>query len=41
MLAGERLLEVRGRAGVYLARQERIGGGVVQETAVWLAGMLA
>ncbi|HEX7239690.1 MAG TPA: GntR family transcriptional regulator [Longimicrobiaceae bacterium] len=40
-LAGERLLEVRGRAGVYLARQERVGGGVVQETAAWLAGMLA
>lgn len=40
-LEGERLLEVRGRAGVYLARQERIGGGVVEETAVWLAGVLA
>jgi DNA-binding transcriptional regulator YhcF (GntR family) len=40
-LAGEGLLEVRGRAGVYLARQERIGGGVVQETAAWLAGMLS
>lgn len=40
-LAGERLLEVRGRAGVFLARQERIGAGVVEETAAWLAGVLA
>lgn len=40
-LEAERLLEVRGRAGVYLARQERIGGGVVEETAAWLAGVLA
>jgi DNA-binding transcriptional regulator YhcF (GntR family) len=40
-LEAERLLEVRGRAGVYLARQDRIGGGVVEETAAWLAGVLA
>ncbi len=40
-LEAEGLVEVRGRAGAYLAHQERLGGELVEETATWLAGVLA
>lgn len=40
-LEGEGLVEVRGRTGAFLARQERLGGELVEETASWLAGVLA
>ena len=40
-LEGEGLVEVRGRTGAFLARQERLGGELVEETAGWLAGVLA
>lgn len=39
-LEREGLVEVRGRQGVFIARQERIGGRVLQETARWLVGVL-
>lgn len=39
-LEREGLVEVRGRQGVFVARQERIGGRVLQETARWLVGVL-
>lgn len=34
-------MEVRGRTGVYLARQDRIGGGLNEESVSWLASVLA
>jgi DNA-binding transcriptional regulator YhcF (GntR family) len=40
-LAGEGLVEVRGRAGAFVARQERLGGELLSETASWLAGVLS
>ena len=40
-LEAEGLVEVRGRAGAFLAIQERLGGELVEETATWLAGVLA
>lgn len=39
-LEQEGLVEVRGRAGVYVAAQERIGGRVLAETARWTVGVL-
>lgn len=36
-LEAEGLVEVRGRSGVFVAAQERIGGGVLAETARWAA----
>lgn len=41
VLEDEGLVEVRGRRGVFLARQERVGGEMPTETAEWLAGVLA
>jgi len=40
-LEAEGLVEVRGRAGAFVAQQERLGGELVEETATWLAGVLA
>lgn len=37
-LEAEGLVEVRGRSGVFLAEQEQLGGGMLPETARWLAG---
>lgn len=39
-LEREGLVQVRGRQGVFIAPQERIGGRVLQETARWLVGVL-
>lgn len=39
-LEAEGLVEVRGRSGVYVAPQERIGGRVLAETARWMVGVL-
>ncbi|MBW3570948.1 MAG: GntR family transcriptional regulator [Gemmatimonadetes bacterium] len=39
-LAGEGLVEVRGRAGVFVAPHERLGGRVLEETARWMVGVL-
>ncbi len=39
-LAVEGLVEVRGRAGVFVADQERLGGQVMEETARWMIGVL-
>ncbi len=39
-LQGEGLVDVRGRSGVYVADQERLGGELLAETAHWLAGVL-
>jgi DNA-binding transcriptional regulator YhcF (GntR family) len=39
-LEAEGLVEVRGRAGAYVARQERLGGELPGETAAWLAEVL-
>jgi DNA-binding transcriptional regulator YhcF (GntR family) len=39
-LETEGLVEMRGRPGVYVAQQERLGGELVGETAAWLAGVL-
>lgn len=36
-LEAEGLVEIRGRSGVYLREQERIGGEVLSETADWVA----
>jgi hypothetical protein len=38
-LEAEGLVEVRGRSGVFLAEQKRIGGGVLAETARWLVAV--
>ncbi|HEU4558342.1 MAG TPA: GntR family transcriptional regulator [Longimicrobium sp.] len=40
-LEGEGLVEVRGRAGAFVARQERLGGELLGETAAWLAEVLS
>lgn len=40
MLEGEGLVEIRGRAGTFVARQERVGGEMLSETASWLADVL-
>lgn len=39
-LAEEGLVEVRGRSGVFVAQQERIGGQVLAETARWMVDVL-
>lgn len=39
-LEAEGLVVVRGRSGVFLAEQERMDGGVLAETARWMAGVL-
>lgn len=39
-LSREGLVEMRGRAGVFLAAQERLGGDLAGETVDWLAGVL-
>lgn len=39
-LEEEGLVEVRGRSGVFVASQERIGGKVLAETARWMVGVL-
>lgn len=39
-LEREGLVEVRGRQGVFIARQERLGGRVLEETARWVIGIL-
>jgi DNA-binding transcriptional regulator YhcF (GntR family) len=39
-LAEEGLVEVRGRSGVFVAPQERIGGRVLAETARWMVDVL-
>jgi DNA-binding transcriptional ArsR family regulator len=36
LLEAEGLVEVRGRSGVFLAPQKRVGGQVLEETARWL-----
>jgi DNA-binding transcriptional regulator YhcF (GntR family) len=40
VLEEEGLVEVRGRVGVFVSRQERVGGQMPNETAEWLAAML-
>ena len=40
-LEAEGLVEVRGRAGAFVARQERLGGELPGETAAWLADVLS
>lgn len=40
ILEAEGLVEVRGRSGVYVARQDQLGGEVLAETARWLAGVM-
>jgi DNA-binding transcriptional regulator YhcF (GntR family) len=40
VLQEEGLVEVRGRSGVYVAQQERVGGELLAETARWLAGVM-
>jgi DNA-binding transcriptional regulator YhcF (GntR family) len=40
VLEREGLVEVRGRSGVFVAPQERIGGTVLAETSRWLAAVL-
>ncbi|HEX2091850.1 MAG TPA: GntR family transcriptional regulator, partial [Longimicrobiaceae bacterium] len=39
-LQAEGLVQVRGRSGVYVADQERLGQNLLAETANWLAGVL-
>ncbi len=39
-LESEGLVQIRGRSGIYVAGQERLGGELLQETWRWLAGML-
>ncbi len=39
-LEEEGLVVVRGRSGVFLAEQERVDGGMLAETARWMAGVL-
>jgi DNA-binding transcriptional regulator YhcF (GntR family) len=39
-LEAEGLVEVRGRTGAFVARQERLGGELPGETAAWLAEVL-
>ncbi len=40
VLQEEGLVEVRGRSGVYVAQQERLGGELLAETARWLASVV-
>lgn len=40
-LEAEGLVEIRGRSGVFVAEQERIGGELLPETVHWMAGVLA
>ncbi len=40
LLEEEGLVEVRGRSGVYVARQDQLGGVMLAETARWMAGVL-
>src|ERR671931_206141 len=39
-LEAEGLVEVRGRSGVFTATQETLGGGVPEETASWMSGVV-
>ncbi|MEW5930078.1 MAG: PAS domain S-box protein [Gemmatimonadota bacterium] len=39
-LAGDGLVEKRGRSGMYVAPQDRTNPGILGETAQWLAGVL-
>lgn len=39
-LEEEGLVEIRGRAGTFVAQQERVGGEMLSETAGWLADVL-
>jgi DNA-binding transcriptional regulator YhcF (GntR family) len=39
-LAAEGLVEIRGRSGVYVAEQDRLGGKLLPETVRWMAGVL-
>lgn len=39
-LEEEGLVRIRGRSGIYVAGQERLGGELLEETWRWLAGML-
>ncbi len=42
VLEGEGLVEIRGRSGIYVAEQERLGAtGVLSETGRWVAGIAA
>ncbi|MDQ3525231.1 MAG: GntR family transcriptional regulator [Chloroflexota bacterium] len=41
VLEEEGLVEVRGRSGVYVAEQERLGGVLLSETGRWLATLFA
>lgn len=40
-LEAEGLVEIRGRSGVYVAEQERVGGLMLSETSRWLASVMA
>lgn len=40
VLRDEGLVEVRGRSGVYVAEQERVGSDLLAEAARWLAGVM-
>lgn len=40
-LEAEGLVDIRGRSGVYVAEQERLGSGLLSETGRWLAGVFA
>ena len=40
-LESEGLVEVRERSGVFVAPQARFGGGILEETAEWLVGVLS
>lgn len=39
-LEEEGLVEVRGRSGVYVARQDQLGGELLAETARWMGGVM-
>jgi PAS domain S-box-containing protein len=41
VLARERLVEKRGRSGMYVARQDSPESGLLGETAAWVAGVLS
>ena len=41
VLESEGLVEVRGRSGVFVAPQTRFGGGILEETAEWLVGVMS
>lgn len=40
-LEAEGLVEIRGRSGVYVAEQERLGGLMLSETSRWMADVMA